>query len=767
MFKYLYLIPLYLVISALPLLISVGRNLEYEYALIVSWLSLVILPLSALFLPLKSLLASPPESMSRDIIWVFFISPLILLVPGVSLFLNKICLCSSHGFLFWMILLAYPAHILSHGLFYALVRGRHAGFKKRNLFGIFCISYVFTIGVGILQLWFNPQKRIDHPLLGFLHGPIYDFWIPVDTGIFLNRGSVFFFAASLLLGAWLRKNALIILAICASLSTALTLKVLSAGYPSTSNSIEALHHSLSKTLDGNGFSLHYQPKMIEDSAREALPRDTQEEDKNYSQKIQTLFKDAQFHVDELSKILGSRSNKLPHVKIFVYPSEDSKKLLFGGGATDVTDVVTPSIHIVVEGFPHPTLRHELVHALASGFGYHGLGFHPNIAFTEGLAIALAPFPSDLSLDEGAASLLESGRISAIENLFSPLFWQEAGSRAYTTAGSLIKYLMETYGIESVIALYSGASLTKIVGKDENAVIKDWTQKIMATYDKKTTGLYTEALFRQGGVFQDLCPHTKKDYEKSKSDGIWVRVRQPLNFQSDRDFLPWLLSLDPSSLAVQNRIWRQEILRLGKERVPQLNRLETWAQTLRFARVFPPQTIEDIELGIQESDLLRFLGRREESLKILRQLEEISRQKNIGEGLTRFLLVRILVEELGEEEGLPWRMYFARFRNDIPHSDPKAEGPWIYLYLKLRSATPSITFSLETLAALATGQHPPPPDLPVSFGREFYTLVGTRLMDKNQFKLAQLAYQKASDYARSLHKEYLLEMVRRAQAFERF
>src|SRR5690606_33355072 len=116
---------------------------------------------------------------------------------------------------------------------------------------------------------------------------------------------------------------------------------------------------------------------------------------------------------------------------------------------------TPSIHITADAWPHPTLRHELVHALASGFGYHGLGFHPNMAFTEGLAEALAPREQMISVHEGAASLIESGRLPAIEKLFSPAFWRESGGRAYTVAGSFIRHLIETRGMAEVKNLYAG------------------------------------------------------------------------------------------------------------------------------------------------------------------------------------------------------------------------------------------------------------------------------------------------------------------------
>src|SRR5690606_24024804 len=146
---------------------------------------------------------------------------------------------------------------------------------------------------------------------------------------------------------------------------------------------------LSTTLKGDGFTLHYRkaekPKLATGVPveGEAPAEETENEDVDARHKasVLRLFRDAEFHVTELKALLAEPA--LPHVDIYVYPNEDRKKLWFGGGATDVTDVRTPSIHITADGWPHPTLRHELVHALTSDIAFHGLGFHPNIAFTEG------------------------------------------------------------------------------------------------------------------------------------------------------------------------------------------------------------------------------------------------------------------------------------------------------------------------------------------------------------------------------------------------
>lgn len=143
------------------------------------------------------------------------------------------------------------------------------------------------------------------------------------------------------------------------------------------------------------------------------------EDKQDADRINKFIKEIIFHSQEIKEIVGLK--KLPHVKIFFYNDESQKKLLFGAQETDVTDIFTPSIHLSGKEFPHKTLRHELVHALLSEEAPFNLGFHPNMAITEGIAVALAPLEEENSLHKGAAYLMNHGKINNITDLFSPFF----------------------------------------------------------------------------------------------------------------------------------------------------------------------------------------------------------------------------------------------------------------------------------------------------------------------------------------------------------
>ena len=117
-------------------------------------------------------------------------------------------------------------------------------------------------------------------------------------------------------------------------------------YQSSIHSTKSLQTQLSETLRNEDIILHY--------------------DKKSAQNASYLFKQASFHCRELKEQLAV--NMKP-IDVYLYPSQSSKKLLFGAGSTDVADVYTPSIHISNRPGWHPTLRHELAHAVSSKFAF--------------------------------------------------------------------------------------------------------------------------------------------------------------------------------------------------------------------------------------------------------------------------------------------------------------------------------------------------------------------------------------------------------------
>lgn len=739
---------MYLLATALPLAGAAFANLEYEYALFASYLALLLIPAAAFVIPLRHLPGEDGQyrpNVALEVFWTFLISPAIALLSGLYMFATGLCTCSETGFAFWMALLWYPAWILAHAIHHGIARARVVGIRRRKVLATVVASYGALLSVVALKMWFAPQKRIVDLLTGFLHGPIYDDWIAVDNGIVLARSAHLALAVTLLCLAWWRRRTVNTVMVALFATIWLVVGLIAGNFQSTRNGKDALDQLLSGKLEGKGFSLHYQPTVTDDG----------KVDSKTPQAMLRLFRDAEFHVGELSQVLGEKD--LPKVEIYVYPNDDKKKLWFGGGATDVTDVRTPSVHVSLGSWPHPTLRHELAHALTSGFAFHGLGFHPNMAFTEGLAVALAPEQRSLTLDDGAAALIKDKRLPPMAELFSPAFWKVSGSRAYTAAGSFIRFLIAVHGMEGVKKLYAGADWQEAFGKNRDDLIAAWAEHVTKAYDPEKNAIFAEALFRRPGILEDLCPHSKVDLARDRDEGAYVRMRQPIGWDPAGNYLAWLTELAPEDQSVRLKVWRREIKKVAAERFAGGGRLQTWREALSRARTTPAASLEDVETGILESDVARALGDVDGSLAILTELTEQGRKRYFGDSLAREIEARLAIEASAGAQAFEWRRYLAGFRKTLPDSSLSA-GPWILTYLKVRNLRTLTGTDLSRLLV----ESPPDASVASSFHVEWYRVLAERLMRQDFFADAATAYDRASAAARPASQEIYAEHARRAR-----
>ena len=726
------------VVGALLLLPDFGRNLEYEYVTAFAWLTLVGLPVLNCWIG-DPLLREPLKPGSLAILVT--LRPGLSLLPGIILFLTGICPCNETGFLFWMGVQWYPTWVLALALSAWLLRIRRSGLSPlvTSLFG----PAIIAVGVAwvAITLWFNPQKRIVSLLAGFLHGPIYDNWIPVDAAILQARLAHLIFALSFLIFVVGRSRRQLITALFLLVTAgAIILPVNDA--PSTVNTTSGLQRQFTGLIKEETFAIHYVAAT---------------EDKDVPLRIKRLHRDTLFHRAELAKIFG---DDIPYFHVYVYPDKNAKKLWFGGDTTDITDVRTPSIHILDRPWPHPTLRHELVHAMGAGIAFHGLGFHPNMAFTEGLAVALAPRFRSLPLDESAAAILRSGRIESVRHLFSPLFWREAGPRAYTVAGSFVQYLIEQKGVKKVRELYSGGDWAEIMGEGESSLVNAWRKKILGTSDGKRTEMQAEALFRYPGVWRARCPHSRATLLRSTVEDPLLHLRQPPGWNRSR-YQNWSIALDEGFPGPKLKAWRDEIKSLVKAGGDFQGRLHTWIRLVSNIRVSPPATMGDVASAIFEADLRRMTGEVQAGMTILKELYQLSAEKSLGNQYLRQIFARLSLEnDLKPAEIQPWRLYLAGL-GEMPDKAPE-DFPWMILYLQVRRGGRY----LPALEVLQRELHEPVPrTLPDTFVVEWYRFLGWRFMQKGRFSLAARSFGKAARIAGAGKKALLLEHQRRARFYQ--
>ncbi|RYZ54797.1 MAG: hypothetical protein EOP07_15375, partial [Proteobacteria bacterium] len=156
---------LVLISALLPLLMPLARNLEYEYATLVSYL-LLALPLLLYFVP-RATVPTPLKALYQ-----LLISSVLTFLPAFIMFRIGSCQCSETDFRFWWMVQIFPHLLVSHAAAWLMLKGR-----ERKTKWIVPTYFVVIIGLFLQMawaLWSMPQKRITHILTGFIHGAIYD-----------------------------------------------------------------------------------------------------------------------------------------------------------------------------------------------------------------------------------------------------------------------------------------------------------------------------------------------------------------------------------------------------------------------------------------------------------------------------------------------------------------------------------------------------------------------------------------------------------------
>jgi hypothetical protein len=194
--------------------------------------------------------------------------------------------------------------------------------------------------------------------------------------------------------------------------------------------------------------------------------------------LEHLARDLEFRREQVREFLGAVSEQ--RTTVWLHRSAEEKHRLVGAAATQFAKPWRGELHVNDAPFPHPVLKHELVHVLAAPFGSgpfavtSRLGAWPNAGIIEGLAVAVDEPVGDLSLHDGAAGMRRKGLLPDVERLLTPLgFYGVASSRAYAAAGSFLRWLGELEGPERLRALYAHGDFQAVYGVPASELKARW------------------------------------------------------------------------------------------------------------------------------------------------------------------------------------------------------------------------------------------------------------------------------------------------------
>jgi hypothetical protein len=329
-------------------------------------------------------------------------------------------------------LLTVPSAALSAavGVVCAKAWPRHAGL-------LYSFILLGSLPIALLPVARGPQVFAYHHFLGMYPGPIYDESIALTPALLWFRLAtvLYVIACVALIAGSLRAGALGIAALCGAIAISMHAEPLHFRA-----STAALDAELGGRLETDHMVLHF--------PREKTPDERA-----------LLAQDAEADVRGVLQFLGISSGA--KVDVYLYRSAQEKRTLIGAADTSFTKPWLHQIHTNDMPAPHIILRHELVHALAApiAHGPWGVpGIIPRMPLVEGIAVAGDWPPGEFTVHEEALALRELKLLPDMNRLFLPgRFYDESGPRAYTAAGSFIRWFWETRGAAALRDVYSGTT----------------------------------------------------------------------------------------------------------------------------------------------------------------------------------------------------------------------------------------------------------------------------------------------------------------------
>ncbi|MFH5882959.1 hypothetical protein ACG2F4_01515 [Halalkalibaculum sp. DA3122] len=224
--------------------------------------------------------------------------------------------------------------------------------------------------------------------------------------------------------------------------------------------------------------------------------------------IDRLGMETEFYVSQVQKALEiEQPDSANPIELYLYADPWQKKQLVGAKYTSYVTVWQriPQVHIA-RGQVEGTLKHEIVHAVTALLEWPGLV--PNIGLTEGIAVALAPDRSPRStIDQLVAA---GGPYPNAEQMESSLsYWGFYTSRSpvsYTTAGSFVRYLIETYPPQHFVNAYKCGDVEHGYERPFADLVAGWHHRLDSVRIDSSDRRRASDMFGRPSVFEQPCPH---------------------------------------------------------------------------------------------------------------------------------------------------------------------------------------------------------------------------------------------------------------------
>lgn len=387
----------------------------------------------------------------------------ILIIPLIIIIINgfRIKNCNYvDGFLFFILLpLLSCITVTAAGVFFSV------WIEKRWLAFLAYLGFLFLSCLPTVNnLIFHPPVFAYHPIIGYFPGPIYDFVISITPTLLISRGQSFL---------WTLVFITILLITCdISRHTGLIPKIRWRNiiYDSTKLSIWRLItvcvvFTAVVSIEFYSGEIGIRPSRNDIAQMLGGYRETEHFEIYYSSELEDQIdifaEDCEFRYFQLSEYLQIDNTR--KVRAYLYSSPAQKKRLIGAGNTFVEDPFGHGFHLHTQDFPHPVLKHELAHVLTANWSPWKVSL--NVGVHEGVAVAADWDEGKLTVHQWAKAMRHFNVAPPLTSVMSLGFWRHASSRSYLLAGSFIRFLIDTYGIEKIKNAFPIGNISKSYNKD--------------------------------------------------------------------------------------------------------------------------------------------------------------------------------------------------------------------------------------------------------------------------------------------------------------
>ena len=448
-------------------------------------------------------LRGSPQQIVLRCFWnalIFNVGLLVLPVGIILLNALRIKNCNfSEGFIFFFLLSVISC-------VYATAAGTLFGFwiKRRWLAYLAYIGFLLLTCVPVvINLIFHPPVFAYHATFGYFPGPIYDFVIRITGTLLIARAETLLWAL-LFLGLAVslceinRETALMPQLRWRKLFSSFTKRVwlyllvvclLGFQFYTGALGIRPTRGDIARKLGGFRETAHFEIFYARELETE----------------IENIVADCEFQYAQLAAYLTPEGAGLSRkVRAYIYASPEQKKALIGAGSTSVEDPFGHGFHIHTQGFPHPVLKHELAHVFT--VPWSPLKVSLKIGLHEGIAVAADWSEGKLTAHQWAKAMREMEIAPPLSAIMGIGFWGHAGSRSYLLAGSFVRFLVDTYGIEKFKGVFPSGNFVKHYGKDLQALETEWIGFLEGVPLQDADINYTAYRLKQRSAFEQVCTH---------------------------------------------------------------------------------------------------------------------------------------------------------------------------------------------------------------------------------------------------------------------